>query len=97
MGRAVVGEPKERTRVAKDERDSTGGAGGDTDHKLVWFIERCLSNAMRLETCIQAAEREGDAALAEFFQRAQGESRKGAEKAKQLLRSRNMGNAAPGG
>jgi hypothetical protein len=37
---------------------------------------------------IQDAEREGDSELADFFRRAQAESRKGAEQGKQLLRSR---------
>jgi hypothetical protein len=34
---------------------------------------------------VQDAERNGDDELAEFFRRAQGESRKGAEQAKQML------------
>jgi len=41
-------------------------------------------NAFRLETYVQDAEREGDNDLAEFFRRAQGESRKGAEHAKTM-------------
>jgi hypothetical protein len=60
----------------------------DKDYNIIWFIEACLSNALRLETYIQDAEREGDAELADFFRRAQVESRKGAEQGKQLLRSR---------
>ena len=48
-------------------------------------------NALRLETYIQDAERDGDSDLAEFFRRAQGESRKGAEQAKQLLGRRLSG------
>jgi hypothetical protein len=58
------------------------------DYNIIWFVEQCLSNALRLETYIQDAEREGDSELADFFRRAQGESRKGAEQGKQLLRSR---------
>ena len=55
-------------------------------HHLVH--ETCLSNALRLETYIQDAEREGDTELATFFRKAQAESRKGAEQGKELLRRR---------
>jgi hypothetical protein len=60
----------------------------DKDYNILWFTEVCLSNVLRLETYIQDAERDGDNELAEFFRRAQGESRKGAEQGKQLLRAR---------
>jgi hypothetical protein len=60
----------------------------DKDYNVIWFTEACLSNALRLETYIADAEREGDTELAEFFRRAQGESRKGAEQGKQLLAKR---------
>jgi hypothetical protein len=60
----------------------------DKDYNIIWFTEQCLSNALRLETYIQDAEREGDSELADFFRRAQSESRKGAEKGKELLKSR---------
>jgi hypothetical protein len=60
----------------------------DKDYNLIWFTEACLDNALRLETYIKDAERAGDNELVNFFQRAQGESRKGAEQAKQLLASR---------
>ena len=63
----------------------------DKDYDIIWFTEACLSNALRLETYIQDAEREGDRELAEFFRRAQGESRKGAEQGKQLLSRRLSG------
>lgn len=68
----------------------TGQATGtkDKDYNLIWFTEQCLSNALRLETYIQDAERDGDSELAEFFRRAQGESRKGAEQGKEQLRKR---------
>jgi hypothetical protein len=61
------------------------------DYNIIWFVEQCLSNALRLETYIQDAERENDSELADFFRRAQGESRKGAEQGKDLLRSRIAG------
>jgi hypothetical protein len=53
-----------------------------------WFTEQCLSNALRLEIYIQDSERAGDSELADFFRRAQAESRKGAEKGKELLKQR---------
>ena len=68
----------------------TGALTGtkDKDYNIIWFVEACLSNVLRLQTYIQDAEREGDTELAEFFRKAQAESRKGAEQGKQLLRSR---------
>ena len=63
----------------------------DKDYNLIWFTEQCLSNALRLETYIQDAEREGDQELADFFRRAQGESRKGAEQGKAMLSKRLAG------
>jgi hypothetical protein len=68
----------------------TGDVTGtkDKDYNLIWFVEQSLSNALRLETYIQDAERDGDSELAEFFRRAQGASRKGGEQGKGLLRSR---------
>jgi len=63
----------------------------DKDYNVIWFTEACLSNALRLESYIQDAERDGDNELAEFFRRAQAESRKGAEQGKQLLASRLQG------
>jgi hypothetical protein len=68
----------------------TGDVTGtkDKDYNIIWFVEACLSNVLRLETYAQDAERDGDQELAEFFRRAQGESRKGAEQGKSLLRQR---------
>ena len=60
----------------------------DKDYNILWFTQACLDNVLRLETYAQDAERDGDTELAEFFRRAQGESRKGAEQGKQLLASR---------
>jgi hypothetical protein len=60
----------------------------DKDYNLIWFTEQCLSNALRMESYASDAERDGDNELAEFFRRAQGESRKGAEQGKQLLAQR---------
>lgn len=69
-----------------EAREVTGTR--DVEYDLLWFTEACLDNALRLETYIQDAEREGDAELAEFFRKAQSDSRKGAQMGKELLRSR---------
>jgi len=68
----------------------TGNVTGtmDKDYNIIWFTEACLKNALRLDTYIEDARRAGDDELAEFFQRAQGESRKGAEEGKRLLAQR---------
>lgn len=60
----------------------------DKDYNLIWFVEQCLSNALRLETYIEDADREGDGELADLFRRAQEASRKGAEQGKRLLANR---------
>jgi hypothetical protein len=68
----------------------TGNITGtkDKDYNIIWFTEVCLSNVLRLETYIQDAERESDSELAEFFRKAQQESRKGAEQGKALMAAR---------
>jgi hypothetical protein len=63
----------------------------DKDYNIIWFTEQCLSNVLRLEQYAGDAERDGDNELAEFFRRAQGESRKGAEQGKEMLRKRIAG------
>lgn len=60
----------------------------DKDYDLIWYVESCLGNALRLETYIQDAEREKDDEAAELFRKAQADSRKGAEMGKELLRTR---------
>ena len=60
----------------------------DKDYNLIWFTEQCMSNALRLEHYIQDAERESDNELADFFRRAQAESKKGAEQGKAQLQKR---------
>ena len=71
----------------------TGQVTGTKDkhYNLIWFTEACLSNALRLEDYIQDADRDGDSDLAEFFRKAQADSRKGGEQAKELLKSRLQG------
>jgi hypothetical protein len=68
----------------------TGQVTGTKDklYNIIWFTEACLSNALRMETYAQDAENDGDTELAEFFRRAQGESRKGAEQGKEILARR---------
>jgi hypothetical protein len=60
----------------------------DKDYNIIWFTEQCLSNALRMEEYAADAERDGDNELSEFFRRAQGESHKGAEQGKALLKAR---------
>jgi hypothetical protein len=68
----------------------TGNVTGtkDKDYNIIWFTEQCLNNALRLEEYAADAERDGDNELAEFFRRAQAESKKGAEQGKDWLRKR---------
>jgi hypothetical protein len=68
----------------------TGDVTGtkDKDYNLIWFVEACLSNALRMESYLQDAERANDTDVVELFRKAQADSRKGAELGKQLLRSR---------
>ena len=68
----------------------TGGITGTSDKgfNLIWFTEACLSNALRLEIYMKDAQRAGDNELVELFQKAQAESRKGAEQGKRFLAAR---------
>ena len=76
--------------MSSSEGGQTTGTA-DKDYNLIWFTEQCLSNALRLETYAQDADRDGDSELAEFFRRAQAESRNGAEQGKQLMGQRLSG------
>jgi hypothetical protein len=60
----------------------------DKDYNIIWFTEQCLSNVLRLEQYIADADRDDDSDLADFFRRAQAESRKGAEQGRALLKER---------
>lgn len=70
--------------------EETGEITGtkDKDYDVIWFVEHCLSNALRLEIFAEDAERSGDDELATLFRKAQHESRKGAEQGKRLLAAR---------
>ena len=83
-------EEKEGTVTSVVSETETGRVTGtkDKDYNLVWFVEKCLNNTLRLETYIADAGRDGDDELAAFFRRAQQESQKGAEQGKALLRQR---------
>jgi hypothetical protein len=72
------------------QQHETGEITGtkDKDYNVIWFVEQCLSNVLRLDTYIEDAERAGDGDLADFFRRAQETSRKGADQGKEMLRSR---------
>ena len=71
-----------------DQETGTVTGTKDKDYNLIWYVDACLSNALRLETYISDAAREGDSELADLFRKAQADSRKGAEMGKQMLRSR---------
>jgi hypothetical protein len=75
--------------MSTETGDVTGTA--DKDYNIIWFTEACLSNALRLEAYVQDAEQAGDSELAEFFRKAQAESRKGGEQGKAMLKSRLTG------
>ena len=60
----------------------------DKDYNIIWFVEQCLSNTLRLDMYVKDAERENDRELVEFFRRAQDTSRKGAQQGKGLLAKR---------
>ncbi|MBA2444528.1 MAG: hypothetical protein H0V49_04265 [Nocardioidaceae bacterium] len=71
--------------MASESGDVTGTE--DKDYNVIWFVEACLSNAQRLQTYIEDAQKAGNADLEEFFKKAQAESRKGAELGKDMLRT----------
>jgi hypothetical protein len=60
----------------------------DKNYNLIWYTEQCLENALRLETYVEDAERDGDNDLADLFRKAQADSKKGAEEGKRLLAAR---------
>ena len=88
MAAHAAGKPQSG-EVAVESGSVTGTK--DKDYNLIWFTEQSLSNALRLEEYISDAERDGDSELADFFRKAQAESRKGGEQGKALLKSRFSG------
>lgn len=67
----------------------------DKDYNLLWYTQACLENALRLETYRHDAERAEDTDLAQLFEKAQADSRKGAEIGLRMLADRLTGVAAP--
>ncbi len=63
----------------------------DKDYDLIWYVQACLDNALRLDLYIKDAERSGDNELMDLFSKAQADSRKGAEMGKQMLTRRLAG------
>jgi len=63
----------------------------DKNYNIIWFTEQCLSNALRLDEYVKDAERDGDNELADFFRKAQADSKKGGEEGKKMLASRLSG------
>ena len=47
----------------------------DSDYNLIWFVQNCLNNALRLEQYSADAERNGDRELVELFRRGIGQVR----------------------
>jgi hypothetical protein len=76
--------------MSHHEHDEGGTITGtkDKDYNLVWFLEQCLNNALRMESYKADAEKDGDTELADLFSKAQHESKKGADLAKSLLAKR---------
>jgi len=74
-----------------DQETGTITGTKDKDYNILWFTQACLDNVLRLEMYVKDAESAGDSELAEFFRRAQADSRKGADQGKQLLRTRLNG------
>jgi hypothetical protein len=82
----TIPHPKEAIVAVQEAGEITGTK--DKDYNVIWFTEQCLSNALRLETYVEDAERADDSELADFFRRAQEASRKGAEQGKEMMRKR---------
>jgi len=60
-------------------------------------VENCLQNALRLETYVADAERDGDKELVELFRKVQSDSKKGAELGRGPLRSGSADRPSPSG
>lgn len=74
------------TAITPETGDITGTR--DAQYDLVWYLQSCLENALRLEQFRADADSAGDQGLLDLFTKAQADSRKGAELAKELLRER---------
>ncbi|HLM26225.1 MAG TPA: hypothetical protein VK304_04590 [Thermoleophilaceae bacterium] len=70
--------------------EETGQVTGtkDKNYNLIWYVEQCLNNVLKMEEYAGDAERDGDNDLADFFRRAQQASQRGAEQGKKLLKQK---------
>jgi hypothetical protein len=57
-------------RAAAVDGRSVTAATRDNDLGMIWFVEECLRNGVRPESCIRLAENAGDPELAAFFHQA---------------------------
>ena len=73
--------------------DETGQVTGtkDKNYNLIWYVEQCLNNTLKMEEYAGDAERDGDNELADFFRRAQQASQRGADQGKEILRKKLEG------
>ena len=57
----------------------TGNITGtkDKDYDLIWYVEACLDNALRLDIYIKDAERAGDSELTDLFRQRPGRQPQG--------------------
>jgi hypothetical protein len=71
------------TSILENQGQETGEVTGtpDQDYNLVWFVQQCLSNTLRLEIYARDAERSGDDELGEFFRRAQARAKRAQNRA----------------
>jgi hypothetical protein len=60
----------------------------DKNYDLITTLQRCLRASWRLETYKDDARREGDAELADWFEKIQTKSREAGEEGKRLLADR---------
>jgi hypothetical protein len=60
----------------------------DKNYNLIWYVEQCLNNTLKMEEYAGDAERDDDSELAEFFRKAQQASQRGADQGQKLLKQR---------
>lgn len=74
--------------MTQDAQTGQRSAIPDRDYLLIRFIDMALSNAVRCDTYITAAERDGDTEFAELCRRFRDHSRADGEAGKTLLAQR---------
>jgi rubrerythrin len=75
--------------MAEETGDKTGTK--DKNYNLIWYVEQCLSNVLKMEEYAGDAERDGDNDMSDFFRRAQQASQRGADQGKKLLKEKLEG------